>query len=150
MKQNAGGSLTIYVQNNSPGSDKDTNWLPAPRLTFRSTYGLNGRKRELRMASGRLRTLSERNERTSQPLFLRENSKLKRELFYMTAVELSNISPCLTPVQQVLLDLGAPILEEAVVARHKRYAKFGMLWRSVRWVLLGITALVTFESLGGN
>jgi hypothetical protein len=68
----------------------------------------------------------------------------------MTALELTNISRCLTPVQRILLDRGAPILEEAVVARHKRYAKFGMLWRTVRWVLLGITALVAFESLGGN
>jgi hypothetical protein len=25
MKQNAGGSLTIYVQNSSPGADKETN-----------------------------------------------------------------------------------------------------------------------------
>jgi hypothetical protein len=30
MKQNADGSLTIYVQNSSPGADKEANWLPAP------------------------------------------------------------------------------------------------------------------------
>lgn len=30
MKQNADRSLTIYVQNSSPGDDKETNWLPAP------------------------------------------------------------------------------------------------------------------------
>jgi hypothetical protein len=30
MKLNADGSLTIYIQKNSPGADKEANWLPAP------------------------------------------------------------------------------------------------------------------------
>jgi hypothetical protein len=30
MKMNADGSLTLYVQNKSPGADKEPNWLPAP------------------------------------------------------------------------------------------------------------------------
>jgi hypothetical protein len=30
MKKNPDGSLTIYVQNVSPGADKQANWLPAP------------------------------------------------------------------------------------------------------------------------
>jgi len=30
LKRNADGSLTIYVQNKSPGADKESNWLPAP------------------------------------------------------------------------------------------------------------------------
>jgi len=34
MKQNVDGSLTIYVQNSSPGADKETNWLPAPKDDF--------------------------------------------------------------------------------------------------------------------
>jgi hypothetical protein len=34
MKKNADGSLTIYVQNNSPGVDKESNWLPAPKDVF--------------------------------------------------------------------------------------------------------------------
>jgi hypothetical protein len=30
MKNNKDGSLTIYVQKDSPGKDKESNWLPAP------------------------------------------------------------------------------------------------------------------------
>ncbi|MET4156436.1 hypothetical protein ABIC08_008569 [Bradyrhizobium sp. RT9b] len=30
MKLGADGSLTIYIQNKSPGADKEANWLPAP------------------------------------------------------------------------------------------------------------------------
>jgi hypothetical protein len=30
MKKNKDGSLTIYVQKDSPGTDKESNWLPAP------------------------------------------------------------------------------------------------------------------------
>jgi hypothetical protein len=30
MKKNADGSLTLYVQKDSPGADKESNWLPAP------------------------------------------------------------------------------------------------------------------------
>lgn len=30
LKKNPDGSLTIYIQNKSPGAEKETNWLPAP------------------------------------------------------------------------------------------------------------------------
>lgn len=33
MKTNADGSLTIYIQKDNPGADKEANWLPAPNGT---------------------------------------------------------------------------------------------------------------------
>ena len=30
MKTNSDGSVTLYIQNKSPGADKESNWLPAP------------------------------------------------------------------------------------------------------------------------
>jgi hypothetical protein len=30
MKKNADGTLTLYIQKDSPGADKESNWLPAP------------------------------------------------------------------------------------------------------------------------
>ena len=34
LKTNADGSTTIYIQNESPGKDKESNWLPAPKEPF--------------------------------------------------------------------------------------------------------------------
>ena len=50
MKKNADGSLTMYIQNKSPGKDKEANWLPAPdgpiylvmRLYWPKEEALNG------------------------------------------------------------------------------------------------------------
>jgi hypothetical protein len=34
FKKDADGGLTLYVQNESPGADKESNWLPAPKGPF--------------------------------------------------------------------------------------------------------------------
>lgn len=34
IKKNADGSFTIYIQTESPGKDKESNWLPAPTSRF--------------------------------------------------------------------------------------------------------------------
>jgi len=34
MKKDAEGGLTIYIQNEPPGKDKESNWLPAPKGPF--------------------------------------------------------------------------------------------------------------------
>jgi len=34
LKKNSDGSVDIYVQNQSPGADKEANWLPAPPDKF--------------------------------------------------------------------------------------------------------------------
>jgi hypothetical protein len=41
LKLNADGSVDLYIQNKSPGADKEPNWLPAPKSRFTGT-GLCG------------------------------------------------------------------------------------------------------------
>ena len=39
------GGLTFYVQNESPGKDKESNWLPAPKAAFQAFFAYIGLKK---------------------------------------------------------------------------------------------------------
>jgi hypothetical protein len=34
LKYNPNGGLTLYFQHDSPGADKESNWVPSPREEF--------------------------------------------------------------------------------------------------------------------
>jgi hypothetical protein len=46
FKYNADGSLDLYFQNESPGKDKEVNWLPAPKGAFNLTMRIYAPKSE--------------------------------------------------------------------------------------------------------
>ena len=46
MKKNADGSLTLYIQKDSPGAEKESNWLPTPNDLVYLVMRLNWPKTE--------------------------------------------------------------------------------------------------------
>lgn len=51
LKFNPDGSLDLYVQNVSPGADKQANWLPAPKDSFNLVMRIYSPRREMRDGS---------------------------------------------------------------------------------------------------
>jgi len=47
LKKNADGSLDLYIQNSTPGADKESNWLPAPKGQLGVTMRLYGPQMEV-------------------------------------------------------------------------------------------------------
>ena len=58
LKFAADGSLTLYVQHESPGKDKESNWLPAPKDEFNLMMRLYLPKRRSSTAPGSRRRWS--------------------------------------------------------------------------------------------
>jgi len=47
LHYNPDGSLDLYFQNDSPGADKESNWLPAPKAPFNLTMRIYAPKSEV-------------------------------------------------------------------------------------------------------
>jgi hypothetical protein len=54
LKTNTDGSVTIYIQKDNPGADKQSNWLPAPAGSFNLTMRLYGAQTPILDGSYRL------------------------------------------------------------------------------------------------
>lgn len=54
----------------------------------------------------------------------------------------------LTAVQRALWQLSVPTLDAGAIAEYKKRAKRGMLWRAIRWQLVGMAALIALVCLG--
>jgi signal transduction histidine kinase len=54
----------------------------------------------------------------------------------------------LSTVQRALWQLGMPILNVVAVGEYKKGAKRAMLWRAIRWHLVGMAALVVIMCIG--
>ena len=58
LKFDADGALTLYVEHESPGPDKESNWLPAPKDEFNLSCACTCRRRRSSTARGSRRRWS--------------------------------------------------------------------------------------------
>jgi hypothetical protein len=65
LKENAVGTLTIYVQRDNPGADKESNWLPAAKGNFSHTSVHIGQTRKSSAVLGRHRKSRKFNDERS-------------------------------------------------------------------------------------
>jgi len=54
LKKDPDGSISIYIQKDDPGADKQSNWLPAPAGSFNLTMRLDGAETPILDGSYRL------------------------------------------------------------------------------------------------
>jgi len=73
FKRDADGSLTLYFQNESPGGDRESNWLPAPKGPFNLTMRLYAPKSEALTGKWNPPPVTMTHERSSR------GSKIKRK-----------------------------------------------------------------------
>jgi hypothetical protein len=65
LQYNADGSLTLYFQNESPGADKESNWVPAPKDEFSLYIRPIGQIRKYSTEVGYHQLSGERNKKMS-------------------------------------------------------------------------------------
>jgi hypothetical protein len=66
LKRDGDGSLTLYFQNDDPGTDREANWLPAPKGPFNLSMRLYAPKSEAltrRSSSGSVRPMTASDDR---------------------------------------------------------------------------------------
>jgi len=86
FKKNADGSLDIYIQSQSPGKDKEANWLPAPEgefnLTMRMYWPKETDPRFSTARGSRRRSRWRRSERCARGLARRGRKRCPLFLFF--------------------------------------------------------------------
>ena len=76
LKKNADGSLTLYIQKDSPGKEKESNWLPAPDGPIYVVMRLYWPKEEALRGSGSRRPCSGSSETLVKCLYPWSNMPL--------------------------------------------------------------------------
>ena len=102
FKRDADGGLTLLIQNESPGKDKETNWLPAPKAPSPCICVSTGRRKKRRTGNGKLRRLRGRNRNTS-----RDNPSLGRAVATLQTFRASHRRSGLPAARNLFIVWGA-------------------------------------------